>query len=72
LERKKGGRPENVFWMCAGKGERWIRSELEVEKDDLTIISVHGEQGGKNLIEGLDTCVEVKNMENVIIGGILI
>jgi len=28
-----------------------------------------GEQGGKNLIKGLDTCVETKEMENLIIGG---
>jgi len=40
-----------------------------VEKESLTIISIYGEQGGKNLIDSLDTCVETKEMENVIIGG---
>jgi len=54
--------------LCAEKGEGWI-IELEVKKEDLTIISVYGEQGGKNLIKDLGTCVEAKEMENVIIEG---
>jgi len=55
--------------LCAGKEEGWVRSKLEIEKEGLTIISVYGEQRGKNLIEGLDTCTETKEMENVIIEG---
>jgi len=46
-----------------------IRSKLEVDKEFIIIISVYGEQGGKNLIECLDVMTEAEGEENVIIRG---
>jgi len=35
--------------LIAKKGEGVIRSEIEVDKEPIVIISVYGEQGGKTL-----------------------
>jgi len=51
------------------KGEGVIRSEIKVDKESIVIISVYGEQGGKNLTERLDAMTELEGEENVIMGG---
>jgi len=55
--------------LIARKWEGVIRSELEVDKEFIIIISVYGEQGGKNLIECLDAMMEAEGEKNVIIRG---
>jgi len=55
--------------LIAKKGEGVIRSELEVDKESIVIISVYGEQGRKNLTEGLNVMTKVEREENVIIRG---
>jgi len=46
-----------------------VRSDLEIDKEHICIISVYREQGGKNLIESLENITEVEGEKNVIIGG---
>jgi len=56
--------------LIAKKGEGVIRSDIEVDKELINIISVYGEQGGKNLIESLEVMTELEEgnviVENVI------
>jgi len=54
--------------LIAKKGERVIRSDIEVDKELISIISVYGKQGGKNLIESLEVMTELEGEENVIVG----
>jgi len=56
--------------LMARKGEGVIRLDMEINKEYISIISVYGEQGGKNLIESLEVMTEIEGDENVIVGGI--
>jgi len=58
----------NLIGRDRRKGKGVIRSELEIDKEFIIIISVYGEQGGKNLIESLKIMLEAEGEENVIIG----
>jgi len=55
--------------LLARKGEGVIRSDLKIDREQVSIISVYGEQGGKNLIESLENITEAEGEENIIIGG---
>jgi len=55
--------------LLARKGERVVRTEMVIEGEHISIISVYGEQGGKNLIESLETITDLEEEENVIVRG---
>jgi len=68
IGKKKDWRTSRCI-MIAEKGEGVLRSEIEVDREQLSIISVYGEQGGKKLVERLDLMAGRRGEENVIIGG---
>jgi len=51
------------------KKEGVIRTDMELDKEPLNVVSVYREQGGKNLIGNLEEMIELEREENVIIGG---
>jgi len=68
IGRKKGGLTDKGNLMIKKK-EGVIRSDLEIDKEPISIVSVYGEQGGKKLIENLEEIIDIEREENIIIGG---
>jgi len=68
IGKKKDWRTNRCI-LITEKREGMLRSEIEVDREQISIISVYGEQGGKNLVESLDLMVGERGEENVIIGG---
>jgi len=68
IGKKKEGRADKCK-LIAKKKEGVIGTVLELDKELLNVVSVYGEQGGKNLIGNLEEIIETEREGNVIIGG---
>jgi len=82
IRNKKKGRAKGGFIIGIRKMKRMgkckllikkkegvVKSEMEIDKEMFSIISVYGEQGGKNLMEKLEGILEEGDEGNVLIGG---